>query len=151
MSDKPASMDMLVDIRRIDGLIQRRQITEARTTCDAFLMRHPERAEGWLLLARICQQGGDYRGMLEAARHALTLDPANIARFTEIEARTPGRHRGRRASLTAVESAAGTDSGFGARNSTATSTSTSRRRPARSGSHRSSPTTHRRPTPRRAR
>ena len=106
-------MDMLVDIRRIDGLIQRRQLAEARTTCDAFLMRHPERAEGWLLLARICQQGGDYRGMLESARHALTLDPANtVARFTEIEARMhAGDIAGARASLTAVESAAGADSG----------------------------------------
>ena len=59
MNDKPASMDMLVDIRRIDGLIQRRQLTEARTTCDAFLMRHPDRAEGWLLLGTLSEGGAD--------------------------------------------------------------------------------------------
>lgn len=113
MNDTPAGMDMSADIRRIDGMIQRRQLAEARTLCDSFLMRNPERAEGWLLLARICQQGGDYRGMLDSARHALTLDPANtIARFTEIEARMhAGDIAGARASLTAVENAAGADSG----------------------------------------
>src|SRR5262245_17233270 len=105
--------EVLAEIRRIDGLIQRRQLGEAKTLSDSLLMRHPERSDAWLLAARIHQMGGDYRGMLDAARRALTLDPANtIARFTEIEARMhAGDIAGARASLTAVEGAAGADSG----------------------------------------
>jgi tetratricopeptide (TPR) repeat protein len=106
-------MDVLAEIRRIDGLIQRRQVGEARTLSDSLLMRHPDRPDAWLLAARIHQLGGDYRGMLDAARRALALDPQNsIARFSEIEARMhAGDIAGARASLTAVEGAAGADSG----------------------------------------
>ncbi len=106
-------VDAAAEIRRIDSLIQRRQLDEARTLCDSLLMREPERLEGWLLAARIHQQCGDYRGMLDAARRALALDPASsVARFTEIEARMhAGDVAGARASLTAVEDAAGADSG----------------------------------------
>lgn len=104
---------LLAEIRRIDGLVQRRQAGEARTLCDALLLRHPDSADGWLLAARIHQLGGDYGGMLDAARRALTLDPSNsIARFTEIEARMhAGDVAGARAALAAVEDAAGPDSG----------------------------------------
>ena len=104
---------MTVEVRRIDGLLQGRQIREARTLCDSLLMRHPDSSEGWLIAARICQQTGDYRGMLDAARRALTLDPSNnLARFTEIEARMhAGDIAGARAKLTDIESAAGADSG----------------------------------------
>ena len=113
MTDNMGGADAAAEIRRIDGLLQRGQLAEARTLCDALLMRHPERAEGWLLLARIQQQGGDFKGMLDAARRALALDPAsNIARFTEIEARMhAGDIAGARATLTAIEGAAGADSG----------------------------------------
>ena len=113
MTDTRDGADAAAEVRRIDGLLQRRQLAEARTMCDALLMRNPDRAEGWLLLARIQQQSGDYRGMLDAARRALALDPANnIARFTEIEARmNAGDIAGARASLTAVEEGAGADSG----------------------------------------
>ena len=101
------------EIRRIDGLLQRRQVAEARTLCDAMLMRSPELAEGWLLLARINQQSGDFTGMLDAARRALALEPAStVARFTEAEARVhTGDVAGARATLAAIESAAGADSG----------------------------------------
>ena len=113
MTDKTGGADAAAEIRRIDGLLQRRQVAEARTLCDSLLMRNPDRAEGWLLLARIQQQSGDYNGMLDAARRALKLDPtSNIARFTEIEARMhAGDISGARASLTAIEDAAGADSG----------------------------------------
>ena len=113
MTDTRDGADAAAEIRRIDGLIQRRQLAEARTLCDSLLMRHPDRAEGWLLLARIQQQFGDY-GMLDAARRALKLDPARAtsARFTEIEARMhAGDIAGARATLTAIEDAAGADSG----------------------------------------
>jgi tetratricopeptide (TPR) repeat protein len=101
------------EIRRIDGLLNRRQLVEARTLCDALLMRHPDHAEGWLVAARIHQQTGDYRGMLDAARRALALDPSNnLARFTEIEARMhAGDIAGAREKLTAIEGSAGADSG----------------------------------------
>ncbi len=113
MTETREGADAAAEIRRIDGLIQRRQLGEARTLCDALLMRNPGRAEGWLLLARIQQQSGDFNGMLDAARRALALDPAsNIARFTEIEARMhAGDIAGARATLTAIESSAGADSG----------------------------------------
>lgn len=105
--------DAAAEIRRIDGLLQRRQIDEARTLCDALLMREPDRVEGWLLAARIHQLSGDYRGMLDAARRALALDPtSSVARFAEVEARVhAGDIAGARAELTAIESAAGADSG----------------------------------------
>jgi tetratricopeptide (TPR) repeat protein len=101
------------EIRHIDALLQRRQTADARAHCDALLMRYPERAEGWLLLARIHQQGSDFTGMMDAARRALKLDPAStIARFTEIEARLhSGDVAGARASLSAIENDAGADSG----------------------------------------
>jgi uncharacterized protein HemY len=51
--------DMTAEVRRIDGLLQRRQLHEARTMCDSLLMRHPDSAEGWLLAARVHQQSGD--------------------------------------------------------------------------------------------
>jgi len=113
VTGKDASADVLAEIRRIDSLIQRRQAAEARTLCDSLLMRHPDRTDAWLLAARIHQLGGDYRGMLDAARRALALDPKNtIARFTEIEARMhAGDIAGARAELTEVEGAAGADSG----------------------------------------
>jgi tetratricopeptide (TPR) repeat protein len=113
MTDRDGGKDALAEIRKIDGLLQRRQFAEARTLCDSLLMRHPERIEGWLLAARIHQQGGDFAGMLDATRRALAIDPSNtIARFTEIEARMhAGDIAGARASLTAVENAAGADSG----------------------------------------
>lgn len=113
MTAIPSDNDALAEIRRIDGLIQRRQLGEARTLCDSLLMRHPDRVDGWLLAARIHQVGGDYRGMLDAARRALTLDPKNtIARFAEIEARMhAGDIAGARAQMTAVEGTAGADSG----------------------------------------
>jgi tetratricopeptide (TPR) repeat protein len=105
--------DATAEIRRIDGLLQRRQLAEARTLSDALLMRHPDLSEGWLLAARIHQQTGDYRGMLDAARRALAIDPSNnLARFTEIEARMhAGDIAGARAKLTDIEGAAGADSG----------------------------------------
>ncbi|MBM4219600.1 MAG: tetratricopeptide repeat protein [Gammaproteobacteria bacterium] len=105
--------DSATEIRRIDGLLQRRQLPEARTLCDSLLMRHPDSAEGWLIAARISQQSGDYRGMLDAARRALALDPGNnLARFTEIEARMhAGDVAGARSQLSDIESTAGADSG----------------------------------------
>lgn len=113
MSESRDGADAAAEIRRIDGLLQRRQLDEARTLCDALLMRDPDRVEGWLLAARIHQLSGDYRGMLDAARRALALDPASsLARFAEIEARVhAGDIAGARAELTAIESAAGADSG----------------------------------------
>ncbi len=88
--------DMTAEIRKIDGLLQRRQLREARTLCDSLLMRHPDSVDGWLLAARIHQLSGDYGGMLDAARRALAVEPSNnLARFTEIEARMhAGRRRG---------------------------------------------------------
>ena len=105
--------DSAADIRRIEGLLQRRQLPEARTLCDSMLMRDPDNTEGWLVAARICQQSGDYRGMLDAARRALQLDPSNnLARFTEIEARMhAGDVAGARSRLSDIESSAGADSG----------------------------------------
>jgi tetratricopeptide (TPR) repeat protein len=105
--------DSATEIRRIDGLLQRRQLPEARTLCDSLLMRHPDSSEGWLIAARICQQSGDYHGMLDAARRALALDPSNnLARFTEIEARMhAGDVAGARSRLTDIEETAGADSG----------------------------------------
>lgn len=105
--------DAAIEIRRIDGLLQRRQLLEARTLCDSLLMRNPDNADGWLLAARIHQLSGDYVGMLDAARRALAVDPSNnLARFTEIEARMHvGDVAGARARLTDIESAAGADSG----------------------------------------
>jgi len=113
VSESRDGADAAAEIRRIDGLLQRRQLDEARTLCDALLMRDPDRVEGWLLAARIHQLSGDYRGMLDAARRALALDPASsLARFAEIEARVhAGDIAGARAELTAIESAAGADSG----------------------------------------
>jgi tetratricopeptide (TPR) repeat protein len=105
--------DSLAEIRRIEGLIAGRQLAEARTLCDALLMREPDRVDGWLLAARIHQQAGDFKGMLDAARHALRVEPDHkMARFTEIEARMhAGDIAGARAGLTAIEDAAGADSG----------------------------------------
>jgi tetratricopeptide (TPR) repeat protein len=113
MSEPRDDTDSTMEIRRIDGLLQRRQLPEARTLCDSLLMRHPDSTEGWLIAARICQQSDDYRGMLEAAQRALVLDPANnLARFTEIEARMhAGDVAGARSRLTDIESSAGADSG----------------------------------------
>ncbi len=113
MTADSSDKEVAAEIRRIDGLIQRRQVGEARTLVDSLLMRHPDRTDAWLLAARTHQLGGDYRGMLDAARRALALDPKNpVARFTEIEARMhAGDIAGARASLTAVEGAAGADSG----------------------------------------
>ena len=104
--------DSAADIRRIEGLLQRRQLPEARTLCDSLLMRDPDNTDGWLVAARICQQSGDYRGMLDAARRALQLDPSNnLARFTEIEARMhAGDVAGARSRLSDIESSAGADS-----------------------------------------
>ncbi len=112
MTKPPTGADA-AEIRRIDGLLQRRQVPEARTLCDAMLMRHPDLAEGWLLLARINQQSGDFTGMLDAARRALALEPlSTVARFTEAEARQhAGDVAGARATLAAIESNAGADSG----------------------------------------
>jgi len=113
MTESRQDTDSTMEIRRIDGLLQRRQLPEARTLCDSLLMRHPDSAEGWLIAARICQQSSDYRGMLEAARRALALDPSsNLARFAEIEARMhAGDVAGARSRLTDIESSAGADSG----------------------------------------
>ncbi len=113
MNDAGAGSEDVAEIRQIDALLQRRQTAEARAHCDALLMRHPDRAEGWLLLARIHQQGGDFGGMMDAARRALALDPAStVARFAEIEARLhAGDVAGARASLDDIEDNAGADSG----------------------------------------
>ena len=113
MSEARDGASAAAEIRRIDGLLQQRQLAEAKTLCDALLMREPNRLEGWLLAARIHQLSGDYRGMLDAARRALTLDPtSSLARFTEVEARMhAGDIAGARAELTAIEGAAGADSG----------------------------------------
>ena len=73
--------DMTAEIRKIDGLLQRRQLREARTMCDSLLMRHPDSAEGWLLAARVHQLSGDYGGMLDAARGArLPSSPRTTSR-----------------------------------------------------------------------
>ena len=113
MTESRDGNDTTVEIRRIDGLLQRRQLREARTLCDSLLMRHPDSVDGWLLAARIHQLSGDYGGMLDAARRALAVEPSNnLARFTEIEARMhAGDVAGARARLTDIESAAGADSG----------------------------------------
>jgi len=113
MTDSRTGSDYPAEIRHIDALLQRRQTADARAHCDAMLMRYPDRAEGWLLLARVHQQGGDFAGMMDAARRALALDPAStLARFTEIEARLhAGDVAGARASLSAIEDDAGADSG----------------------------------------
>jgi len=113
MTETRGDNDSTTEIRRIDGLLQRRQLQEARTLCDSLLMRDPDNTEGWLIAARICQQSSDYRGMLDAARRALQLDPANnLARFTEIEARMhAGDVAGARSRLDDIESSAGADSG----------------------------------------
>jgi tetratricopeptide (TPR) repeat protein len=113
MNQVRGDAETAAEIRRIDGLLQRRQLQEARTLCDSLLMREPDSAEGWLIATRICQQSGDYPGMLDAARRALQLDPAsNLARFAEIEARMhAGDVAGARSRLTDIESSAGADSG----------------------------------------
>jgi tetratricopeptide (TPR) repeat protein len=113
MNETRNDNDSAAEIRCIDGLLQRRQLAEARTQCDSLLMRNPDSIEGWLIAARICQQSGDYRGMLDAARRALQIDPANnLARFTEIEARMhAGDVAGARSRLLDIESTAGADSG----------------------------------------
>jgi tetratricopeptide (TPR) repeat protein len=113
MKDSKDGSETVAEIRRIDGLLQRRQLNEARTLCDALLMRYPDRSEGWLLAARVHQQAGDYRGMLDAARRALALDPANsAARFAEVDARMhAGDIAGAREKLEAIEGGAGADSG----------------------------------------
>ncbi len=113
MTDTGPHHGSATEIRRIDGLLQRHQLQEARTLCDSLLMRDPDSAEGWLIAARICQQSGDYSGMLDAARRALQLDPSsNLARFAEIEARMhAGDVAGARSRLTDIESSAGADSG----------------------------------------
>lgn len=113
MTETRDDKDSTAEIRRIDGLLQRRQLHEARTLCDSLLMRHPDSADGWLLAARIYQLSGDYGGMLDAARRALEIEPSNnLARFTELEARMhAGDVAGARARLTDIENAAGADSG----------------------------------------
>ena len=113
MTESSTGADYAAEIRHIDALLQRRQTAKARQSCDALLAKHPDRAEGWLLAARIRQQGGDFAGMLETARRALALDPAStVARFAEIEARLhTGDVAGARAALNAIESDAGADSG----------------------------------------
>ncbi len=113
MTDSRSGADYPAEIRHIDALLQGRQVAEAQVLCDALLVRHPDRSEGWLVAARIRQQSGDFPGMLDAARRALALDPVNtVARFAEIEARLhSGDVAGARASLTAIENAAGADSG----------------------------------------
>ncbi len=113
MNGPETGSEYAAEIRRIDTLLQHRQTADARAHCDALLMRYPEHAEGWLQLARIHQQGSDYSGMLDAARRALKLDPANtVARFTEIEARLhSGDVAGARETLDAIENDAGADSG----------------------------------------
>ena len=45
MTDSRDGASAAAEIRRIDGLLQRRQIDEARTLCDALLMREPDRVE----------------------------------------------------------------------------------------------------------
>ena len=113
MTEPADDKETAAEVRRIDGLLQRRQFREARTLCDALLMRHPDSVEAWLLATRSHQQAGDYRGMLDAARRALELDPSNnLARFTEIEARMhAGDIAGARSMLTDIEDTAGADSG----------------------------------------
>ena len=113
MIESPTGGDATAEIRRIDGLLQRRKISEARTLCDALLMRHPAHTEGWLILARINQQSGDFNAMLDASRRALALEPVStVARFTEAEARMHvGDVAGARATIAAIESDAGVDSG----------------------------------------
>ena len=113
MTGFPTGGDATVEIRRIDGLLQRRQVAEARTLCDALLMQYPAHAEGWLVLARINQQSGDFNGMLDASRRALALEPVSTAaRFTEAEARMHvGDVAGARATIAAIEGDAGADSG----------------------------------------
>lgn len=113
MNQRHTGSDLPEEIRHIDGLLQQRRLPEARARCDEFLASHPDRPEGWLLAARIRQQGGDFAGMLEAARRALALDSGNvIGRFTEIEARLHmGDVAGARATLKAIEGNAGADSG----------------------------------------
>jgi len=101
------------ELRRIDGLLQRRQTAEARPLCEAFAAAHPARIEAWILLARVREQAMDFAGMLDAIRRARAVNPADrLAAFVEAEALLhSGQVRDARAALAAIEAGAGDDFG----------------------------------------
>lgn len=98
-------------VRQVDGLLARRRAAEAGELCDRLLGLHPDSVEGHLLRSRICQQLGDFGGMLAAAQRARQLAPGSrLAGFIEVEALLhAGEIAAARASLANLEADAGDD------------------------------------------
>ncbi len=99
------------EIRRIDVLLRQRRTVDARPLCDAFVARHPDSIEGWIMQARLREQAMDFSGMLHSVRQARQLSPDNlIGRFIEAEALLHcGQVTESRAALTEIEQRAGDD------------------------------------------
>jgi tetratricopeptide (TPR) repeat protein len=99
------------ELRRIDVLLHQRRTIDALPLCDAFVARHPDSIEGWILQARLREQAMDFPGMLASVRQARQLLPGNLlARFIEAEALLHcGEVAESRAALTAIEKQAGDD------------------------------------------
>ena len=99
------------EIRRIDVLLRQRRPVDARPLCDAFIARHPDSIEGWIMQARLREQAMDFSGMLHSVRRARQLSPDNlIGRFIEAEALLHcGKVADSRAAIAAIEQRAGDD------------------------------------------
>ena len=110
---KPAgqAVDFGDEIRRIDVLLRQRRTIDARPLCDAFVARHPDSIEGWIMQARLREQAMDFTGMLHSVRQARQLSPDNlIGRFIEAEALLHcGKVADSRAAIAAIEQRAGDD------------------------------------------
>lgn len=82
-------IDVAAAIAQADKLLRSGQRSAADAAISSLLARAPDRAEPWLLRARLDQMEGDFTAMLAAAQQALAISPHSVvAGFVSVEAHT---------------------------------------------------------------
>ncbi len=64
------------ELERIDDALRASAVVVLDLTAD-FVTAHPENVDGWIFRGRALQLSSEFGAMLEAARHAVALEPAN--------------------------------------------------------------------------
>ncbi|MBA2291426.1 MAG: tetratricopeptide repeat protein [Gemmatimonadales bacterium] len=69
--------DRLAFAALAEGLRKRGDLSDARSTAEAGLVRHPDHLPGLLVLARVLMDGGDHLAAEAALHRALRVDPSH--------------------------------------------------------------------------
>lgn len=66
------------EIQKVNELIGKKRIAQAEALCHKITKSYPDKADGWIVLARISQMKGDGKKMLDYAEQAVKIAPDNL-------------------------------------------------------------------------